>query len=72
MLDTGLRLSEIARLSIDDVSEEGTLRVFGKGRKWRTVALGTTSATAQMNAQSRHTAKLVHSTESEAHNIGLI
>jgi integrase/recombinase XerC len=46
MLDTGLRLSEIARLSIDDVSEEGTLRVFGKGRKWRTVALGTTSATA--------------------------
>jgi len=46
MLDTGLRLSEVARLSIDDVSEEGTLRVFGKGRKWRTVALGTTSATA--------------------------
>jgi site-specific recombinase XerD len=46
MLDTGLRLSEIARLSIDDVSEDGTLRVFGKGRKWRTVALGTTSATA--------------------------
>ena len=46
MLDTGLRLSEVARLSIDDVSEDGTLRVFGKGRKWRTVALGTTSATA--------------------------
>ena len=46
MLDTGLRLSEIARLSIDDVSEDATLRVFGKGRKWRTVALGTTSATA--------------------------
>jgi site-specific recombinase XerC len=46
MLDTGLRLSEIALLSIDDVSEDGTLRVFGKGRKWRTVALGTTSATA--------------------------
>ena len=46
ILDTGLRLSEIARLSIDDVSEDATLRVFGKGRKWRTVALGTTSATA--------------------------
>ena len=46
MLDTGLRLSEVARLSISDVSEDGTLRVFGKGRKWRTVALGTTSATA--------------------------
>jgi site-specific recombinase XerD len=46
MLDTGLRLSEVARLTIDDINEEGTLRVFGKGRKWRTVALGTTSATA--------------------------
>ena len=46
MLDTGLRLSEVARLSISDVSEDGTLRVFGKGRTWRTVALGTTSATA--------------------------
>jgi site-specific recombinase XerC len=46
MLDTGLRLSEIAQLTIDDVSEDGTLRVFGKGRKWRTVALGTTSTTA--------------------------
>ncbi len=46
MLDTGLRLSEIASLTINDVSEEGTIRVFGKGRKWRTVALGTTSTTA--------------------------
>jgi site-specific recombinase XerD len=46
MLDTGLRLSEVARLTIDDVNDEDTLRIFGKGRKWRTVALGTTSATA--------------------------
>lgn len=46
MLDTGLRLSEIASLTINDVSEEGTVRVFGKGRKWRTVALRTTSTTA--------------------------
>ncbi len=38
MLDTGLRLSEIASLTINDVSEEGTIRVFGKGRKWRMVA----------------------------------
>ena len=46
MLDTGLRLSEIASLTINDVSKEGTIRVFDKGRKWRTVALGTTSTTA--------------------------
>jgi integrase/recombinase XerC len=46
MLDTGLRLSEVARLTIDDVNDEDTLRIFGKGRKWRTVALGTTSAAA--------------------------
>lgn len=43
MLDTGTRLSELANLTIDDVSEDGTLRIFGKGRKWRTVALGGTS-----------------------------
>ena len=46
MLDTGLRLSEVARLSIDDFGADNTLHVFGKGRKWRTVALGRTSATA--------------------------
>lgn len=46
MLDTGLRLSEILGLTVDDVSEDFTLRVFGKGRKWRTVALGKTSSTA--------------------------
>jgi integrase/recombinase XerC len=46
MLDSGLRLSEITQLTIDDVSQDGTLRVFGKGRKWRTVALGTTASTA--------------------------
>jgi integrase/recombinase XerC len=40
MLDTGLRLAEISNLTIDDVGDDFTLRVFGKGRKWRTVALG--------------------------------
>ena len=43
MIDTGLRLSEVARLTSDDANEEGTLRVVAK---WCTVALGTTSATA--------------------------
>lgn len=46
MLDTGLRLSEIAGLTPQDVGQDNTLRVFGKGRKWRTVALGTASSVA--------------------------
>ena len=46
MLDTGLRLAEVARLSPEDIGNDNTLRVFGKGRKWRTVALGTASSLA--------------------------
>lgn len=46
MLDTGLRLTEVTNLKFEDVSEDRTLRVFGKGRKWRTVALGETSSAA--------------------------
>ena len=46
LLDTGLRLSEIVNLTLEDISEDFTLRVFGKGRKWRTVALGATSSRA--------------------------
>jgi site-specific recombinase XerD len=46
MLDTGLRLSEVTNLTMDDISEDHTIRVFGKGRKWRTVQLGTTSSRA--------------------------
>lgn len=46
MLDTGLRLTEVTNLKLDDISEDRTLRVFGKGRKWRTIALGETSSVA--------------------------
>jgi integrase/recombinase XerC len=46
MLDTGLRLSEVAQLTIDDIAIDGSIRVFGKGRKWRTVALGVTASSA--------------------------
>lgn len=46
MLDAGLRLTEVTNLTINDVGEDRTLRVFGKGRKWRTVALGATATTA--------------------------
>lgn len=44
MLDTGLRLSEVTRLQTSDISQDFTVRVFGKGRKWRTVQLGDKSA----------------------------
>jgi integrase/recombinase XerC len=46
VLDTGLRLSEVTRLTPQDIGADNTLRILGKGRKWRTVALGSTSATA--------------------------
>ncbi len=46
MLDTGLRLSEVVNLNLDDISDDFSLRVFGKGRKWRTVSLGATSSRA--------------------------
>jgi integrase len=46
MLDTGLRLAEVANLSLADISEDFTVRVYGKGRKWRTVVLGTSSQSA--------------------------
>ena len=46
MLDSGIRLSEVAGLTLDDIGQDGTLRIYGKGRKWRTVALGVESSTA--------------------------
>ena len=46
MLDTGMRLSEVVGLTTADLGADGTLRVFGKGRKWRTVALGNLSSQA--------------------------
>lgn len=46
MLDTGLRLSEVASLKTIDIAEDFSIRVFGKGRKWRTVRLGDTSSQA--------------------------
>jgi integrase/recombinase XerC len=46
MIDTGLRLTEVTNLVVSDVSEDFTIRVFGKGRKWRTVRLGHTASQA--------------------------
>ena len=43
LLDTGLRLGEIADLRVDDVLADGYLRVRGKGDKERLVPLGSVS-----------------------------
>ena len=46
MLDSGLRLAEVTNLKVEDLSEDRTIRVLGKGRKWRSVTLGVTASTA--------------------------
>ena len=46
LLDTGLRLSEIASLRVGDIRPDGTLRVMGKGAKERAVPLGATARRA--------------------------
>ncbi len=43
LLDTGLRLGEVADLRVDDVLADGYLRVRGKGDKERLVPLGSVS-----------------------------
>ena len=43
LLDTGLRVSELADLRLDDVIADGFLRVRGKGNKERLVPLGSVS-----------------------------
>jgi len=46
MLDTGMRLAEVTALTTEDVGEDYSIRVFGKGRKFRTVRLGPTATRA--------------------------
>jgi len=46
MLDTGMRLAEVTALATEDVGEDYSIRVFGKGRKFRTVRLGPTATRA--------------------------
>ena len=46
LLDTGLRLSEIASLRVGDVRPDGTLHVMGKGAKERIVPIGSTARRA--------------------------
>lgn len=45
LADTGIRKSELLALTVDDVDlEKREMRVFGKGRKYRTVALSSKTA----------------------------
>jgi site-specific recombinase XerD len=46
LLDTGLRLSELASLTVADVRPDGTLHVMGKGAKERIVPIGSTARRA--------------------------
>jgi integrase len=46
LLDTGLRLSELASLTVADVRPDGTLHVMGKGAKERIVPVGSTARRA--------------------------
>jgi len=39
MAYAGLRVGEVHRLNVSDLSEDGSIRVLGKGRKWRLVPL---------------------------------
>jgi site-specific recombinase XerD len=46
LLDTGLRLSELASLRVGDVRSDGTLHVMGKGAKERIVPIGASARRA--------------------------
>lgn len=46
MLDTGLRLSEVADIKVGDIDQNGLIIVMGKGRKERMVRLGGTALKA--------------------------
>jgi len=46
MLDTGLRVSEVAGLRLGDLRPDGTVKVLGKGAKERITPVGSTARTA--------------------------
>lgn len=46
LLDTGLRLAEVAGLRVGDLRPDGTIRVMGKGSKERMVPIGATARRA--------------------------
>lgn len=51
MLGGGLRIGEVASIRRDNVNfDEGTIRLLGKGRKWRTIAPGKAAISALKEA----------------------
>lgn len=46
MLDTGLRVSEVASIRLGDLRPDGTLKVRGKGSRERMVPVGSTARQA--------------------------
>lgn len=46
MLDTGLRVSEVASIRLGDLRPDGTLKVYGKGSRERMVPVGSTARQA--------------------------
>jgi site-specific recombinase XerD len=62
LMDTGVRVSELCGLNLDDV-HEGYLTVFGKGAKEREVGIGPTASRALWKYLHVHRPKLVNSEE---------
>jgi site-specific recombinase XerD len=56
LLDTGLRLSELASLRVGDVRPDGTLHVMGKGAKERIVPIGASARRALVRYLATRTA----------------
>jgi site-specific recombinase XerD len=48
MIDTGLRVSDVAAIRLGDLRPDGTLKVRGKGSKERIVPVGSTARTAMV------------------------
>jgi len=62
LIDTGLRMSELINLKMDDVHmNEGLLKVMGKGRKERIVPMGSNAQRALQRYSFRYRPKPLHS-----------
>jgi len=62
LLDTGLRVSELTSLTLNDVQlAEGILKVFGKGRRERLIPIGKASQRVLWNYVNRYRFELANS-----------
>lgn len=68
-LDTGIRANELLTLKVEDVHiDEGFIKVFGKGRKERTVPIGLTTQKALLTYIQFHRCQPAHP---DIHNVFL-